>query len=159
MGLGFEVGQEIRKQVQRLDQHDSHAKDSVDRKGLAWPSWDDEETVGGTVTRHVFVNASEGGFGCVICRRVVSAERKIRVSFICGRSHVVPTNSSRASRHGSIQRLELTVSVKGVEADGGGSGERKKHLWSDSAPVLAQIFDLTSWFKTFIRNRLSVEIY
>merc|ERR1739838_524471 len=73
-------------------------------------------------------------------------------------------NSSRSSHHGSIPRLELTAAVKGVEADEAVkrslpeevAAKEETIFWSDSAPVLAQIRDITSWFKTFVRNRLSV---
>ena len=111
--------------------------------------WDDEEMVGGMGMRHVFVDTSEGGFGCIIYRRVVSAKGKIHVTFICGRSHVIPTNSLRASHHGLIPWLELTAAVKGVEADEAVKRSlpddvAKKDFWSDLAPVLAQIYDITS---------------
>ena len=127
-------------------------------------AWDDEETLEGVATRHVFVDASKGGFGCCIYRRGVGNQGKVRVVFICGRSHVVPKNSARASHHGSIPRLELTAAVKGVEADAAVarslpeevSKKEKTIFWSDSSAVLAQIMDVTSPFKTFVRNRLSV---
>ena len=123
-------------------------------------SWNDPETVGGHEQLHIFTDASATGYGAVTYRRVIGKAGKIRVSFVCGKSHVVPSDTKRTSHHGSIPRLELVSALKGVDLSRAVSKsiqERIKEVWywSDSNCVLTQIRDKTSSYKSFVANRLS----
>ena len=80
-------------------------------------SWEEESNVGGTARRHVFVDASKKGYGCVIYRRIVGPTGIIRVAFLYGKAHVVPLDSSRSSHHGIIRRLEMVGDVSGMEGE------------------------------------------
>ena len=123
-------------------------------------SWNDPETVGGQEQLHIFSDASATGYGGVIYRRVIGKTGKIRVSFVCGKSHVVPSDAKRSSHHGSIPRLELVSALKGVDLSRAVSKSIKDRIkevwfWSDSNCVLTQIRDKKSSYKAFVANRLS----
>ena len=77
--------------------------------------WNDDDTVGQPDELHVFSDASITGYGAVMYRRVVGRSGKARVVFLGGKSHVVPSNPSRASHHNSIPRLELVAATKAAE--------------------------------------------
>ena len=123
-------------------------------------SWNDPETVGGHEQLHIFSDASATGYGAVSYRRVIGKSGKIKVSFVCGKSHVVPSDSKQTSHHGSIPRLELVSALKGVDLSRAVTKSIKERIkeiwfWSDSNCVLTQIRDKTSSYKAFVANRLS----
>ena len=130
-------------------------------------SWDTEETLGEKSTRHVFVDACDKGYGCVVYRRVVGRDGSIRVMFLQGRSHVIPNNKSRSSHHGPIPKLELVAAVCGMKAENAikrslpdqkkeEEGEEELTVFhTDSRIVHAQIWDETSWLKAFKSNRIT----
>ena len=123
-------------------------------------AWNDPDTLGGLEQLHIFSDASATGYGAVIYRRAVGKKGKIRVSFICGKSHVVPNDPKRTSHHGSIPRLELVSALKGVDLSRAVSKSIRNRVgeiwfWSDSNCVLTQIRDNTKTYKAFVANRLS----
>ena len=121
---------------------------------------DNEDTVDMPEELHVFSDASLGGYGVVMYRRVMGRSGAVRVTFLGGKSHVVPLNPSRASHHNSIPRLELVAATKAAEMAMAMEkslkrkfGKRRFHV--DSECVLGQIEDEKTNHKAFVGNRLS----
>ena len=84
--------------------------------------WETNETMDSQdISWHFFSDASLEGYGVVVYRRVVGpvvpplVHGKIHVSLIMSRSHVVPLDSSKASHHGSMPRLETVANTKSVK--------------------------------------------
>ena len=119
--------------------------------------WDTEETAHAVDEQlHIFCDASAKGYGVVAYRRVAKNDA-IHTTIVCAKSHVVPLNPARASHHNSIPRLELAAAEKAVEV--GLFIERAARrkfprvvFWSDSVPVLHQIFDMTTCFKKYLQT-------
>ena len=71
----------------------------------------------------------------------------MRVAFLGGKSHVVPSNPVRVSHHNSIPRLELVAATKAAEMKGAIEKSIKRQfdsvfLWTNSESVLKQIADI-----------------
>ena len=131
------------------------------RRWLATP-----ETKNGQAELHVFCDASETGYGIACYRRCTGGGGENHVALLFARAHVVPLEMRRQAmkdeenHRGSIPRLELTAARLGAQMCdmiSRESGEVYKRivLWCDSECVLKWIYDTTSRFKTFVRNRLS----
>ena len=122
--------------------------------------WDSPQTVNGEEQLHIFSDACKTGFGAVVYRRAIGVDGSIRVSFLNGKSHVTPKNTSRAGFHGSIPRLELSAAVKSVDLLKSIQSSMMERftdiwLWSDSNCVINQIRDRSKNYKTYVANRLS----
>ena len=108
---------------------------------------------------HIFCDAALTGFGAVAYRRAVAESGEIFCTIITSRAHVVPLDSSKASHHNSIPRLELTAAEKGtqlrqfIEASVGKFEE--VIFWTDSEVVLKMLNDSSTRFKLFYANKLS----
>ena len=124
--------------------------------------WNDPMTIGQDAQLHIFTDASQGGYGAVAYRRTNPKDQpeKAKVSFVLGKSHVVPLDSSKAAHHNLAPRLELVAAVKGVELKSAIEKAVKRDfvrvfLWADSEIVLKQINNRTARFGPFHKNRLS----
>ena len=122
--------------------------------------WNTDSTVSSNdVSLHIFCDAASTGFGAVAYRRVVGENGEVFCTIITSRAHVVPLNSSKASHHNSIPRLELTAAEKGtqlrqfIEASVGVFEEVV--FWTDSEVVLKMLNDASTRFKLFYANKLS----
>ena len=123
-------------------------------------AWDTPETADEEEEFHVFSDASGYGYGSVLYRRAWKRDGAIVVSFIQGRSHVVPKDAARAGHHNSTPRLELVASVKSIDILEVNQASLSKKIekvtyWTDSACVLKWINDRTSTQKAFVANRIS----
>ena len=92
---------------------------------------------------HAFSNASEGGYGAVIYRRVKDKGGKVFVILV-SRSHVVPLNAKKVSHHNSIVRLELVAALKTAQLKQFLESALGRKLpivffWFNSKPVIKQI--------------------
>ena len=129
---------------------------------LRIPRWWNHSVVGKVVAveLHLFSDASVSGYAAVCYRRAIDENGGVCVSIVTSRCHVVPLDSSRASHHNSIPRLELVAAEKSVELRQFVEAALKTDfdrvvMWTDSECVLKQIFDSTTRFKAFFANRLS----
>ncbi|KAL3999159.1 4-aminobutyrate aminotransferase / (S)-3-amino-2-methylpropionate transaminase [Sarotherodon galilaeus] len=104
---------------------------------------------------HHFCDASETGYGAVSYLRLSNSKQEVCVSFIIGKARVAPLKQV------TIPRLELAAAVLSVHLDKMLSVELKLNLsesvfWSDSTTVLQYIANITTWFKTYVANRVSI---
>ena len=130
-------------------------------KNISIPrSFETDYTLGGQQQLHIFCDASTNGFGAVAYLRKTGPNQDIRVSFMMGKSHVIPLNPTRTSHHNSTPRMELTATVKGIQLlstiqQSYRVNIEKTFLWTDSKCVLGQINDTKKSPWTFVANRLS----
>lgn len=61
---------------------------------------------------HGFCDASLGGYGAVIYRRVETEEGHVRLAFMVGKSHVTPLDKTRTAHFRSPVRLETVSGTK-----------------------------------------------
>ena len=101
---------------------------------------------------HVFCDASESAYGCVVYLKVTS-EDGIKVSLVMGKSRVAPIKTV------SIPRLELTAATlaakmsKFIRAEFD-FDELPMFFWSDSMTVLRYIRNVSTRFKVFVAHRV-----
>ena len=95
---------------------------------------------------------------------MVGTTGAIKVSFLLGKGHVVPLDSSRSSHHGSVTRLEMVGGISGLEGQAVMRGslteeelndEEETWFWTDSCCLLRQVNDPTASHPAFVANRLS----
>ena len=129
--------------------------------------WNRPTTVGCIPDLHVFGDASMKAYGATAYRVVKGVDGVIHSDIISAKGHVVPTDPSRSSHHNNITRLELVAAVKAVDlrknceklATAVKENSKEKFgrtvMWTDSEPVLKQIFDQTTAPRGFVGNRIA----
>ena len=101
---------------------------------------------------HVFVDASETAYCCVVYFRLLDA-RGIQVALVGSKSKVAPLKTL------SIPRLELKAAVLGVQylqsiLSNHALPVAQKYLWTDSTTVLAWILSDHRRFQKFVAVRV-----
>ncbi|XP_052470971.1 uncharacterized protein LOC128027405 [Carassius gibelio] len=104
---------------------------------------------------HHFADASENGYGSASYIRQANEQDIIHVTFLMGKSRVLPLKSI------TVPRLELAAAALLVKVDK--MLRRELHLplkpsvfWTDSQTVLKYIRSDTARFKTYVANRVSL---
>lgn len=104
---------------------------------------------------HHFADASDSGYGSLSYIRLVDVQDVVHVTFVIGKSRVLPL------KHITILRLELAAATLLVKVD---KMLRKElhldlslsHFWTDSQTVLKYIGNEHTRFKTYIANRVAL---
>ena len=104
---------------------------------------------------HVFVDASESGYGACAYVVITGTEGQKTSALIMGKSRVSPSKTQ------TLPRLELTAATVGARMGEMIEKEleivlRKTVYWSDSAIVLGYLNNRKKRFKTFVANRVAV---
>ncbi|XP_060799417.1 uncharacterized protein LOC132901020 [Neoarius graeffei] len=106
------------------------------------------------VELHHFADASESGYGSVSYIRQVNRKHVVHVTFVLGKSRVLPLKKI------TVPRLELAAAALSVKVDR--MLRRELHLdlepsvfWTDSQTVLKYIANDQARFKTYVANRVS----
>ncbi len=104
---------------------------------------------------HHFADASEIGYGSVSYLKQVNTQEVVHVTFILGKSRVLPL------KHITVPRLELAAAALLVKVDK--MLRKELHLdlkpsvfWTDSQTVLKYIGNDHTRFKTYVANRVSL---
>ncbi|KAL2089185.1 hypothetical protein ACEWY4_016084 [Coilia grayii] len=104
---------------------------------------------------HHFADASESGYGSVSYIRQENKQNTIHVTFVLGKSRVLPLKNI------TVPRLELAAAALLVKVDR--MLRREFHLdlkpsvfWTDSQIVLKYIANDQARFKTYVANRVSL---
>ncbi|XDV29292.1 hypothetical protein PO909_032429 [Leuciscus waleckii] len=104
---------------------------------------------------HHFADASENGYGSVSYIRQANEQDIVHVTFLMGKSRVLPLKNI------TVPRLELAAAALLVKVDK--MLRRELHLplkpsvfWTDSQTVLKYIRSDTARFKTYVANRVSL---
>ena len=114
------------------------------------------EGFGGTrcAELHHFADASESGYGSVSYIRQVNQKDVVHVTFVFGKSRVLPLKTI------TVPRLELAAAALSVKVDR--MLRKELHLdlepsvfWTDSQTVLKYIATDQARFKTYVANRVS----
>lgn len=103
---------------------------------------------------HVFVDASQDAYGCVVYLRERITATVVRCQLVMAKSRVAPLKAV------TIPRLELMGAVLGVRAGKAvqsslAGSPRRLVFWSDSTDVLYWIASTTRKFKPFVAFRIS----
>ena len=104
---------------------------------------------------HVFVDASEMGYGACAYVVIVGTQGETTSSLVMGKSRVSP------SKKQTLPRLELTAATVGARMGEMIENEleiklKKRVFWTDSAIVLGYLNNKKKRFKTFVANRVAV---
>ena len=104
---------------------------------------------------HHFSDASESGYGSVSYIRQANEQDTVHVTFLQGKSRVLPLKNI------TVPRLELAAAASLVKVDKMLRGELHVALnpstfWTDSQTVLKYIRSDTARFKTYVANRVSL---
>lgn len=122
---------------------------SINCPHLEFPSFSSRES---RLETHVFVDASETAYCCVVYFRLLDA-RGIQVALVGSKSKVAPLKTL------SIPRLELKAAVLGVQylqsiLSNHALPVAQKYLWTDSTTVLAWILSDHRRFQKFVAVRV-----
>ncbi|KAL0830356.1 hypothetical protein ABMA28_002544 [Loxostege sticticalis] len=102
---------------------------------------------------HVFADASESAYACVIYWRFTDAHGQIHISFIASKARVAPNSPV------SIARLELQAGLMAVRLAATVISEHnlkpsRRCFWTDSMNVLGWLRTEGRCLKTFVANRV-----
>jgi hypothetical protein len=107
------------------------------------------------VQLHTFADACRLGYGAVSYLRLVDVNNQLTMSFLVGKSQVMPTKQV------TIPRLELTAAVLAVKLSHQVEEELEISVdrivfWTDSTVVLQYLNNESTRFQTFVANRLAI---
>ena len=122
--------------------------------GIAVPRWLRLHPSTQSRELHGFADASERAYAAVIYLRTVDAQGQVRSQLVTSKTKVAPLKKV------TLPRLELCAAallsrLMSVTRESMGLESVATHLWSDSTITLDWIRGHSSWWKTYVANRVA----